>query len=211
MQTFIAYDGLEYPVRDGFNIWPEGWSAEEEARMLAAWRAEEPRDPRVDYETMTLIERSPEVLEHYRRAFEAWATGGLLNDRERMLLDAWTNRKNINKALAWIAPWTYRDFGFETACQVHGNSWEAECGCKFHIVIDHHLRPNYTTADRYPFRAVNVCEAHQRCNSVEAAFWTAARDCGEPAPDWPFLPVISTPGELESRIAEREALEKRRA
>lgn len=164
MQWMVSYSGERVPVRDGFNIWPDGWSEAEERRMLAAWRAEEPA-PLVG-------PVSVQARANYKRAFEAWATGGMLNERERLLLDAWTNRGNINRALAWIAPFTWRDLGFETACQVHGNSHSLECGCQVHLVFDHHKRAE-TEKDVRPFRAPLVCEAHRHLNSVEAIYEAA--------------------------------------
>lgn len=198
MQRFVAYDGSVHPVRDGFNIWPDGWTADEEARMLEVWRASEPAKPG--------LLANAEARAHYKRAYEAHATGGLLNERERRLLEAWTNRRNIDKALAWIAPHDYADFGFETACQVHGNSHSIPCGCHVHLVFDHHKRDRLTDEDKHPFRAVEVCELHSRCNSVEATYWTACRDDGEPAHLRAFLPVISSAKEHHARAAERERL-----
>lgn len=198
MQWMVAYSGERVPVRDGFNIWPEGWSEAEEAAMLRAWRAAEPAPV-------------PAVLsESQRKAYiaeyEVWKRGGELNARERLLLDAWTNRGNINSALAWIAPHTFRDLGFETACQVHGNSHSIACGCKVHIVFDHHRRAEITDDDKRPFRAVEVCELHRRCNSVEAIYWTACRDDQEPVELRPFLPVIASAAEHYAHCQERERL-----
>lgn len=198
MQWMASYSGERVPVRDGFNIWPEGWSAEEEAAMIYAWRAVEPAHPGVD--------ASDDAHKQYSRQFEAWVTGGILNDRERLLLDAWTNRNNINRALAWIAPHTFRDLGFETACQVHGNSHSLACGCKVHLVFDHHRRAELTDEDKLPFRAVEVCDLHRRCNSVEAIYWTACRDDQELAHLRPLLPVIASVGEFYARVRERERL-----
>lgn len=169
MQSFVAYDGQAYPVRDGFNIWPDGWSAEEEARMLSAWRAEEPVKP-------------PFPFDRYARAFEAWITGGLLNDRERLLLDAWTNRNNINRALAYTRRWRW-DWrqAFETVCQIHGNRHERPCGCAFHLVFDHHKRGELTDADIIPIAAERLCPQHSLINSLDGQFWGSARDSAQAA------------------------------
>lgn len=172
MQRFVAYDGSEHPVRDGFNIWPEGWSEAEETAMLAAWRADQP-PPFAGREGSKAFTR-------WVRRMQAWAQGLDLTPRQRLLLDAWTNRNNINKALAWIAPHDYRDFGFETACQIHGNNHQRPCGCSFDLVFDHHKRDGLTDWDMHPFRERWRCETHGRLNSLAARFWTSAWDSGQP-------------------------------
>lgn len=108
---------------------------------------------------------------------DRWGANAELTEREHIILAAYTNRRNIHSALAWIAPHTFTDLGFETACQVHGNRARFTCGCEVHYVFDHHLRTRphgYARFELRPFRAPTVCKKHRKINDLEALFDAAS-------------------------------------
>ena len=111
-----------------------------------------------------------------------WGANAELTEREHVILAAYTNRRNIHSALAWIAPHTFADLGFETACQVHGNLARLTCGCEVHYVFDHHLRTRphaYARFELRPFRAPKVCARHQPINDMDALFDAASKSGGK--------------------------------
>lgn len=170
MQRFVAYDGSIHPVRDGFPIFPPWWSEAEEAAMLRKWNQQG------EAHKMLTEPRAVPLAPGHRALLE-----GLLRNpfsqRERDLLAAWTNRRNINSSLVWLQGVDYRAKGFATACQVHGNRNLRLCGCDFHYMIDHHRR-HMPPAEQVqvPIRADAICDAHRGHNSLEAAFWGPLED-----------------------------------
>lgn len=89
-----------------------------------------------------------------------WKAGVELHPLDRKFLEAWTNRNNLESAWAWLDG-DYRDHGFETLCQVHGQAWSPDtCGCKVHQVFDHHLRGGDGPIEVRPHRLHTVCDRH---------------------------------------------------
>lgn len=171
MQTFVAYDGKSYPVRDGFLIFPDGWSRFEEDRVLEKWRGQF-----AAAEVLRAARPVALTVEEFLRlmnvATEAWT------ERQREVLTAWKNRDNIDNALKYLNGADWREFGFETVCQIHGNQHTRSytCGCSFHVLFDHHLE-HPQDEDIKPLRAEHICDKHRQVsNSLEGQFWASARD-----------------------------------
>lgn len=155
-QNFIAFDGSVHHVRDGFHIFVDGHSRDEEKAAITRWQATAPADK------PWLRHRDP------------------LSPRQLKYLDAWTNRNNMNSALAYLKGRDYREFGFETLCQVHGNLHTFPCGCKHHVIFDHHKRElGYEDSDIKPLRAEEVCDRHRHHNDLNSLYWAGARDSHE--------------------------------
>jgi hypothetical protein len=195
MQWMQIFDRTQVPVRDDFLIWPKRWSAIEEAAAIEAWAGPEPK-----------IEDFPDVVA-YARAYVKWVQkDGKLTKRQRLYISALTNRNNINRALAFIAPLTFSDFEYETACQVHGNYQQRPCGCAFDVVFDHHLARlgNLTDYDLKLVRSRWVCEGHARLNSLEAQFWTSAWDSGPNAKTWRYKGDVASSVDDVHRLLERD-------
>lgn len=153
-KTFIAYNGSVHPVREDHLIFLDDHDHNEEAEAILRWKMTAPLD------------------QPWRRQDAA------LTDRQKKYLEAWTNRNNMNSALAYLRGYDYRVLGFETLCQVHGNLHSFPCGCKLHIIIDHHKRHvGYVDADIKPLRAEFVCPEHagKRYNDMDSLYWAAAR------------------------------------
>jgi hypothetical protein len=94
------------------------------------------------------------------RVLERWRAGVELPADEREYLTAWNNRNNLETAWKWLDG-DYRDHGFTTLCQVHGQSWSPDvCGCTIHQVFDHHTRSSEEPIEIRPHRLHKVCERH---------------------------------------------------
>lgn len=170
MQSFLADDGKVYPVRDDFLIFPDGWSQAEEDSMLEKHRAQggvaeflcAPRDHAI---TRDDLGRLLSIM------LEPWT------DRQREMLKAWDNRNNINSAIRYLDGRDYREFGFDTVCQVHGNRHTRTytCGCSFHVLFDHHLE-HVQNEDIKVLRSEHICDGHRHHNDLDAAYWASTRD-----------------------------------
>lgn len=153
-KTFTAYDNSVHLVRADHFIYLDDHDHNEEAEAILKWRTTAPFD-------------KPQ-LRHVDG----------MTDRQKKYLEAWTNRLNMNSALAYMRGRDYREFGFETLCQVHGNLYTAPCGCKVHFLFDHHKRTSLVDEDIKPLRVENACDTHveQRHNSIEGFYQAVARD-----------------------------------
>lgn len=95
-----------------------------------------------------------------------WRSGEELSADERVYLDAWTNRENLERAWKWLGvdkghP-SYTDhFGDEgTLDQVHGQAWSPDtCGCTVHHVFDHNRRHEPGNEIK-PHRTHVLCDRH---------------------------------------------------
>ncbi len=100
-------------------------------------------------------------------ALVAWRANVELNPVDRQYLDAWTNRENLERAWAWLDG-DYRDHGFETLCQVHGQAWSPDVcegthkgeGCVVPQVFDHQLRHGGEGLVVHAHRSHVTCARH---------------------------------------------------
>lgn len=87
-----------------------------------------------------------------------------LTEREHALLRAANSHYDVRTAVDFLAGRPISDFGFDGYDQVHGNSHAFKCGCRLHVVFDHHRRnedwSNTNERQHHPHYPAQVCDLH---------------------------------------------------
>lgn len=121
-------------------------------------------------------------------ALERWKGNHELTRSERLHLDAWTNRNNLNNAIAFLDGKRPEDYFGEDATldQVHGQAWHPDVcddthlglGCVVHQIWDHHLRDKPDEIVHHPHRQSRMCARHGHLVGAHAAHHeTLIREC----------------------------------
>jgi hypothetical protein len=88
-----------------------------------------------------------------------------LTQTEFRLLAAANNHYDVRTAIDYLLGRPLSDFGFVGYDQVHGNLHTFKCGCKLHVVFDHHRRfedwSKSNERKHHPHAVHSLCAFHQ--------------------------------------------------
>lgn len=97
------------------------------------------------------------LSEQWRRLGDLLRRGLTSGEGDR--LQAVTRAINVHHGARVLQDRPLADLGFEGVDQVHGNAIHYPCGCKLHVLFDHHRRAD-PEVERHPHYPLESCAKH---------------------------------------------------